>query len=77
MLTQVIHKNIIVYQHQNPGAHWKIVPPGGPLLYGSQKGADQDREGEDCHWLVWGQLSKGDGQGSCCQDVWQTLDGPH
>ena len=32
-------KNIIVYEHQNPGAHWNIVPPAIPLfLWGTKRG---------------------------------------
>ena len=27
--------------------------------------------GKDCHWLTWGQLPVGDGQGRWHQDVWQ------
>ena len=69
-----------MYQHQhlNPGAHWKTVLPVGPLLlWAMKKGQTKTGRGKDCHWSLWGQLPEGDRQGSCCQDVWQTLDGPH
>ena len=50
-------KNIIVYKHQNPGTHWNIVPPAGPLLLWAMKRGGP--KGKGCHWLVWGQLSWG------------------
>ena len=44
---------------------------------GHKEGWTKTGRGKDCHWSLWGQLPESDGQGSCCQDVWQTLDGPH
>ena len=34
------------YQHQNPGAHWKIVPPAGPLLLWAMKRGGPRQGGE-------------------------------
>ena len=57
---------------------WKYsVTSQTPAYMGLEKGEDQGKEGEDCHWSTWGQLPVDDGQGSWHQDVWQRLDGPH
>ena len=44
---------------------------------GHKKGWTKTGRGKDCHWSLQGQLPEDDGQGNCCQDVWQTVDGPH
>ena len=47
------------HQHQNPGAHWKIVHQPEPCFYGPQKGVDQDREGERLSLVGVGTASQG------------------
>ena len=48
-----------------------------PVYMGHKKGQTKTRREKVHHWSTWEQLSEGDGQGSWCQDVWQTPDGPH
>ena len=55
-----------------------VVPPAGPLFIRvSKKGRTMAGRGKDCHWLTWGQLPVGDGQGIWHQDVWPPPDGTH
>ena len=39
-------KNIIVYKYQNPGAHWNLVSPAGPLFLWAMKGGRPRQGGE-------------------------------
>ena len=48
-----------------------------PVYKGLKKGQTMVGREKDCHWLTWGQLFVGDGQGSWHQDVWPPLDRPH
>ena len=65
-------------KHQFPGAYWKDSVTSQTLpYYGPQKRVDQDKEGERLSLVNVRQLSTVDGQGSCCQDVWLTVDEPH
>ena len=48
-----------------------------PVFMYCERGHTKAGRGEGCQWSIWGQLPVGDGQGSCCQDVWQTPDEPY
>ena len=55
-----------------------MISLAGPLFLCTMKGGrPKQGGGKGCHWSIWEQLSEGDGQGSCHQDVWQTPDEPH
>ena len=57
---------------------WNIWSPTGPLIFmGCKRGLTKVERGKGCHWSIWGQRPKDDGQGSCCQDDQQTPDQPH
>ena len=57
---------------------WNILSPTGPpYLCAMERGWTKAGRGKGYHCSIQGQLPEGDGQGSCHQDVWQTLDKSH